>query len=731
MRLRSLIFGSLLTLCPLGLTARAQEQTLVPFGSSWRYLDDGAIAPPGWTTAAFDDSSWEAGPAELGYGDGGEATVIGFGPDPANKPITYYFRRSFTVGANGFASARVRLRRDDGAVVYLNGVEVGRHKLPPSSIDSGTVALRNLGLPEENWITDLDFAPTLLLTGSNLLAVEMHQASPQNADLSFDLELVAGPDPRVVRGPYLQRATPNGLVVRFDTSIPLAGRVRFGAAPDQLTGSVDGPATTEHAIELSGLTPGTRYFYSVGTPAGALLGGDSLHWFRTSPPVGASTPRRFWVIGDSGNANQWARDVLQDYQNFTGATETDAWLMLGDNAYDFGTEYEYQDSVFTAFPGLLRNTVLWPSFGNHDAGASNALAQTGPYFELFTLPAAAQAGGLASGTEAYYSFDHGNVHFLVLDSHGNSRQPGGPMMTWAQADLAQTQQDWVIAFFHHAPYCKGTHDSDDPADAGGQLIQVREWMIPALEQGGVDLVLAGHSHAYERSRLIDGHYGPSSTFGSQHVVDGGDGCTCSGSCPECPAGGNGAYVKSGAGPNAHQGTVYAVIGSSSGTSSPPIPFPHPVMVKGLREVGAMVIDVQGSRLDARWIQRGGVVRDRFTLLKGGDDDADLSPNPDDNCRYTPNAGQADTGRVLITLPDGIGDACQCGDVAHGGVIDAADAQALRAHLAGIVGSLDAAALAKCAVALAPACDLRNLVVLRRALVTAPPGIAQVCDAALP
>src|SRR6185295_4674728 len=131
----------------------------------------------------------------------------------------------------------------------------------------------------------------------------------------------------------------------------------------------------------------------------------------------------------------------------------------------------------------------------------------------------AEAGGVSSGTEAYYSFDFSNAHFICLESYETDRSSGGAMMTWLREDLDSTNQTWVIAFWHHPPYSKGSHDSDDETE----LIQMRKNALPILEEGGVDLVLSGHSHSYERSYLIDRHYGSSSTFSDSNVVDGGDG----------------------------------------------------------------------------------------------------------------------------------------------------------------------------------------------------------------
>jgi hypothetical protein len=126
--------------------------------------------------------------------------------------------------------------------------------------------------------------------------------------------------------------------------------------------------------------------------------------------------------------------VRDDYLALAGSDRTDVWIMLGDNAYGSGTEAQFQDAVFDTYPQLLRNTVLWPAFGNHDGLSANPQTETGPYFDIFTLPRAAEAGGVASGTEAYYSFDYANVHFIVLDSEGESPlgdylDPSGDMLT--------------------------------------------------------------------------------------------------------------------------------------------------------------------------------------------------------------------------------------------------------------------------------------------------------------
>lgn len=352
-------------------------------------------------------------------------------------------------------------------------------------------------------------------------------------------------NPRIVRGPYLQQGTESGIIIRWATSDPVQGKVWYGTDPDRLSLTLEETTITcDHKVELSGLTPDSKYYYSVGTQAGVQSGGTEDYFFVTAPSKDLVPelvrPIRIWVVGDSGRANDVAAGVRDGYLKFTGTRHTDLWLMLGDNAYDTGTFDEYQHAVFDMYPELLRSSVLWTTIGNHDAGSASSLLQTGPYYELFTIPTCAEAGGVASGTAAYYSFDYGNVHFICLDSYGSDRSPAGAMFTWLARDLASSDKDWKVAFWHHPPYTKGSHDSDIEIE----LVEMRERALPILEDAGVDIVLGGHSHSYERSYLIDGHYGISDSFTSEMKKDGGSGRESE----------SGPYQKRH--PSSHEGTVY-------------------------------------------------------------------------------------------------------------------------------------------------------------------------------
>lgn len=163
-------------------------QVVAP-GSTWRYLDDGSDPGSAWRQPAFDDSHWRAGPGPLGYGDPDIVTLIGYGPDRSNKYITAYFRHSFTSSPGDYRVLDLELRCDDGAVVYLNGVEIYRFNLPEGEINASTLALRSLGQAEEGRYHHLALDPGSLAAGTNVLAVEVHQAAPDSSDLGFDLVL--------------------------------------------------------------------------------------------------------------------------------------------------------------------------------------------------------------------------------------------------------------------------------------------------------------------------------------------------------------------------------------------------------------------------------------------------------------------------------------------------------------------------------------------------------------
>jgi hypothetical protein len=173
-----------------GSTAARPPVTLVPFGSSWRWLHDGVDQGTAWRAPGFADSTWAMGAGEIGFGDGDEVTVIPTPPTP--RPMTAYFRGSVDIADPAqFSELVLDLVRDDGAVVYLNGTEVGRTNMPDGDVTTSTPATVGLQTrAEETTPVTLSIPATLLAPGANTIAVEVHQANAWSNDVSFDLRLV-------------------------------------------------------------------------------------------------------------------------------------------------------------------------------------------------------------------------------------------------------------------------------------------------------------------------------------------------------------------------------------------------------------------------------------------------------------------------------------------------------------------------------------------------------------
>ena len=597
-RLRAPLLLSVLICLSANVSAFAANETLVPSGAVWRFSATGEAAPDQWNSPAFDDSAWTPGAAKIGIGHLDHATLL---PAPSVTPrMAVYFRKQFTLpsGAAGITGLLARMVCDAGAVIYVNGIEAARVAMPAGVVTPQTPASTEPYPPLEGALLAVPLGAGLV-DGINTIAVEVHASSSFDFDLDFDLELIATRNTTpafAVRGPYLQSGAPDSVTIRWRTDVPTPTNALAGTSPANLNIVASSPAPViEHEVRLTGLQPDTPYHYAIGDGAQAIAGPGADCRFRTPPVPGTVKPVRVWVLGDSGrgrSGNNGAESVRDGYLNSPLYRQPDVWLMLGDNAYGVGSDQEYQNAVFDTFASTLRSSLLWTTIGNHETYTIGT-----PYFSIFTLPAFGEGGGLPSGTEHYYSFDYANIHFVCLDSMQSARTAPSPMLDWLANDLGSTNQRWIVAFWHHPPYTKGTHDSD----AEEELIEMRENALPILEEYGVDLVLCGHSHVYERSFLLDAHYGSSWEITASSIKDGGSGRA------DEPGG---AYGKD---PGAHNGAVYCVAGSSSQAGGGSLD--HPAMTVSLDELGSMIFDIDGDRLDAKFLNSQGVIRDYFTISK--------------------------------------------------------------------------------------------------------------------
>jgi 3',5'-cyclic AMP phosphodiesterase CpdA len=241
-----------------------------------------------------------------------------------------------------------------------------------------------------------------------------------------------------------------------------------------------------------------------------------------------------------------------------------------------------------------------------------------PYLDIFSLPKRGEAGGVASGTEQYYAFDYANVHVVSLDSQLSIRDHGAraAMKAWLAKDLAANKQNWTIVIFHHPPYSKSSHDSDEggpiTAEIDLPIVLIRKELTPIFEEFGVDIVYSGHSHTYERSWYLKGHRGNADTFDpALHAELGPNGKPTSGREPE-------AYHQVTTGGEDDR-VVYIVAGASGladreqGKLDHPAHFAFPDGRHGLEVSGAIVLDAGRDKLTSRYVDTTGTVVDELTI----------------------------------------------------------------------------------------------------------------------
>lgn len=423
------------------------------------------------------------------------------------------------------------------------------------------------------------------------------------------------PTALLIRGPYLQVATPTSMVIRWRTDAACRSRVSYGTTLDHLEKTTsDNNLVTEHEVKLTGLDPYSKYYYSIGALKDTLQAGHE-NYFYTLPPVMQEGDYRIGVFGDCGTNTVSQRKVRDQFVKHLGDQQMNAWILLGDNAYNDGTDAEFQAKFFNIYKDdLLKKYPLFTSPGNHDYHDADFTAdhaqnthQTA-YYQNFSMPLYGEAGGIPSHNQAFYSFDIGNIHFISLDSYGKEENKyflydvAGPQVQWVKKDLAANKnKGWVVAFWHHPPYSMGSHNSDTES----QLVRIRENFISVLEDAGVDLVLCGHSHGYERSKLMQGYYSKNADFSPKYQLGTSSG-KYDGSVNSSP------YIKG----NDNKGTVYVVSGSAGVVAERQATYPHNALPYSNADIeGACLLEVRGNRLDLEWICADGEVRDHFTMMK--------------------------------------------------------------------------------------------------------------------
>jgi hypothetical protein len=361
----------------------------------------------------------------------------------------------------------------------------------------------------------------------------------------------------VTRGPAVAKVETTGATIQWTTVPGTYGAVEWGETPALGQATAPSPLSTLHEVAVSGLLPNRRYYYRI-LANGAPL--SPVHSFRS-----AETPLypffRFAVIGDSGSGSSGQAAVASLLESLA----PDLVLIAGDVIYPSGAAAAIDPKYFVPYASLLGERPFYLALGNHDYGTGCAQ----PYLDAFCVPTSVPGG------ERYYSFDRGEVHFVSADSDPLSGPPSGcsslpafaAQAAWLDADLAASNAPWKIVFFHHPPYSDSSH-GDDP--------DVQAVFVPIFEARGVDLVLSGHDHCYERFPPMLG--GAPAPGGVRYMVAGTGGAN-----------------------------LYGI-------------NPGPLLQFGAASRGALVGDVRGNQIRLRFYGAGsgnfGQVLDEIVMSKG-------------------------------------------------------------------------------------------------------------------
>ncbi len=471
------------------------SQVLVNQGSSWKYLDDGSDQGTAWRALSFDDSSWSSGNAQLGYGDGDETTVISYGNSSNNRHICYYFRQTFNVAdPNANTGLKISLLRDDGAVVYINGQEVVRSNMPSGNITYTTLAASTVAGTAENTFNEYNVSSSVLQTGQNVIAVEVHQRSHSSSDVSFDLKLEFATLNFYQKLPYvLLSGENNDILVTWQLNSTQNCTFEYGTDTTYSDGSIqtseNNSSDHQHIVTLDNLTPDQKYYYRVSVNNTNLKTGS----FQSFAPDSAQEIT-FFAYGDTRTYPSDHDDVAQAIMNDISQNNLKQTFVLnsGDLVSDGDDESSWQTEFFaqqyTNIMELLGNLPYVTAMGNHE-GQGLLFAKYFPY----AYP----------NNRYYYSFDYGPAHFIVIDQFTSYSQ-GSQQYNWIVNDLSTSDKDWKIAIFHKPGWSAGGHSNNS---------SVQNILQPLFEQYDVKFAINGHNHYYSRAVVN----------GVQHITTGGGG----------------------------------------------------------------------------------------------------------------------------------------------------------------------------------------------------------------
>jgi alkaline phosphatase D len=425
------------------------QTTVLEKQSVWKYFTGDQYPDSLWNQPEYDDGAWPTGPGILGYGENYINTTVPYGPDPNDKYITTCFRHSFELSGNPAEIARLTLsaNHDDGFVAYINGQEVARKKMPTGDIDYSTSAYSH----ESGTYEPIDVSDHvgMLVTGTNLIAVEVHQVNSTSSDLAWDMELSSSDS--WIEFIWSGSVTTNSARVKAKLAKDNAVvRLAVSEEPEFLSPIYSAPDTalTEInnrvvSLEIDGLVPDQRYYYAPDVDG--LIDLESIGRFRSFPADTGSFSVAFASCATTGS----------NHTVFETIRQIDPLLFIhtGDFHYENiavndRDEYRQAYEAVLSSPNqseMFRNIPLAYIWDDHDFGPNNCDSTT-PGREAARLtyqeyvphyPLVAGSGDVP----IYQAFTVGRVRFIVCDSR-SARSPYSAPDNLAKTMLGAEQKEW-------------------------------------------------------------------------------------------------------------------------------------------------------------------------------------------------------------------------------------------------------------------------------------------------
>ncbi len=529
-RLKKKLFMAVFLLSSIFTFGETKE--LLGRNEEWKYSDIGIVSES-WRQNNFNDSTWKIGKSPLGYGDEVSetdpsipiGTAISFGKDD-DKYITSYFRKEIEVkNLNDIKELEVFLHVDDGAVIYINGVEAFRKGMNDEIVGYNSVG--KFKAKEETFI----ISKTLLKEGKNLICSEVHQDGPTSSDLWFELGIKAvlndgiksdtakidlkeeKKSDTIITAKKISKIT---VTFTGDTKttkgfawytsldskksdlqiVEKKSNIADFSNPIKFKGTTTIPTNSKneyfHKAEAINLKSGISYFFRVGD--------ESLNlWSDTGIFTTSNKDNKFTFIDYADTQAKSEDEAILSGETLKSALDTvknAEFVVHNGDLVDVGmTEIQWDWLLGHSQSSLLKTTIA-PIAGNHEE-------EKDAFIEHFNIK---EISGSDTKTGAYYSYDYENTHFIMLNTNEDSKEYNNfseEQLEWMKKDIKESKQrgmKWIIVTIHKGPYTTSNHATD--TDIMGEN-GLRTKVAPIFSDLGVDLVLQGHDHGYARTKPIN------------------------------------------------------------------------------------------------------------------------------------------------------------------------------------------------------------------------------------